>query len=92
MSDDQGLIAVQIKCVPEDYKVSYLIKEKVDVHGGEGEEPKTTSVLTRVTNANLLKKPVATRTRPRPYAYLLPSDAHKAVDYSRGTTSLWKFF
>jgi len=45
-----------------------------------GEKPKTKRVITEVTNADLLKKPVATKTRPRPYAYILPSDAKKAVD------------
>ena len=37
-------------------------------------------IITEVTNADLLKKPVATKTRPRPYAYILPSDAKKAID------------
>ena len=62
----RGLIPVQMKYVPEDYKVSYLISEN--------------NVITKVTNGDLLKKPVATKTRPRPYAYILPSDARTAVD------------
>ena len=45
-----------------------------------GEEPSTERIITEVTNADLLKKPVATKTRPRPYAYILPSDAKKAID------------
>lgn len=45
-----------------------------------GEEPRTKTIITEVTNADLLKKPVATKTRSRPYAYILPSDAKKAID------------
>jgi hypothetical protein len=33
-----------------------------------------------VTGARLMKKPVATRLRPRPWAYVLPRDAEDAVD------------
>jgi hypothetical protein len=44
------------------------------------EEPSFERVITEVTNADLLKKPVATKTRARPYAYILPSDAQKAID------------
>lgn len=44
------------------------------------EEPSTERLITEVTNADLLKKPVATKTRPRPYAYLLPHDADKAIE------------
>ncbi|MBN1545479.1 MAG: DUF2817 domain-containing protein, partial [Syntrophaceae bacterium] len=45
-----------------------------------GEEPGTERITIKVTDADLLKKPVATRTRARPYAYILPSDAKKAID------------
>jgi hypothetical protein len=45
-----------------------------------GEEPSFERIVTEVTNADLLKKPVATKIRPRPYAYLLPPDAQKAID------------
>ncbi|NIT87217.1 MAG: hypothetical protein GWN82_10185, partial [Gemmatimonadetes bacterium] len=34
----------------------------------------------RVTGARLMKKPVATRLRDRPWAYLLPRDAEDAVE------------
>ncbi len=43
-------------------------------------EPSIERIITKVTNANLIKKPVATKTRPRPYAYILPSEASKAID------------
>jgi len=44
------------------------------------DEPRIERKVSKVTNADLLKKPVATRTRPRPYAYILPRDAKKAVN------------
>jgi hypothetical protein len=58
-----------------------------------GEEPRTKSIITEVTNADLLKKPVATKTRPRPYAYILPSGAQKSyrpakdAQHHRGSSS-----
>jgi len=76
----QGQIPVQMTYVPEDYKVSYLLSEEVEIPGRNGEEPGTKRIITQVTNADLLKKPVDTKTRPRPYAYILPSDAKKAID------------
>lgn len=51
---------------------------KPGVKSGEGSSTKR--IITKVTDADLLKKPVATKTRPRPYAYILPSDATKAID------------
>jgi hypothetical protein len=69
-----------MKYVPEDYKVSYLISEEVEIPGDDPEEPATERIITRVTNAALIKKPVATKTRPRPYAYILPAGAHEAID------------
>ncbi len=44
------------------------------------DKPSAGRIVTKITDAELLKKPVATRTRPRPYAYLLPSDAKQAID------------
>ncbi|MCU0473635.1 MAG: hypothetical protein MUC93_09755 [Bacteroidales bacterium] len=44
------------------------------------EEPSVGRISTKITGADLLKKPVATNTRPRPYAYLLPHNAVKAID------------
>ncbi len=45
-----------------------------------GKKPSTGRIITKITGADLLKKPVATKTRPRPYAYILPSNAKKAID------------
>jgi len=47
------------------------------------EEPSIGRIITKITDADLLKKPVATKTRPRPYAYILPSEAKKAIDLLR---------
>ena len=44
------------------------------------DKPSIERKISKVTNANLLKKPVSTRTRPRPYAYILPSNAKKAIE------------
>jgi len=44
------------------------------------QKPSTGRTITKITDADLLKKPVATKTRPRPYAYILPSGATKAID------------
>jgi hypothetical protein len=66
----EGEIAVQMRTGPKDYKVSYLIAEG---RGGERE-------LIQVTGAELRIQPVPTKTRPRPYAYLLEPRALKAVE------------
>lgn len=47
---------------------------------GPDEEPSVGRISTKITGADLLKKPVATKTRPRPYAYLLPHNAVKAIE------------
>jgi peroxiredoxin len=44
------------------------------------DKPSIKRKVSKVTNADLLKKPVATRTRPRPYAYILPSASQKAIN------------
>lgn len=60
---------------PEDYPVSYTL-----IRGPGRNSPPDTPVDTiEVTGAKLMKKPVATKLRPRPYAYLLPRDAVDAV-------------
>jgi len=60
---------------PEDYTVDYTI-----ITGGGRNDPPDTPVDTvEVTGAQLMKKPIATKTRPRPWAYLLPRDAVDAV-------------
>jgi len=66
----QGDLTVQMSTGPKDYKVSYDIAE------GRGAERQ----IIRVTGAELRIHPVPTKTRPRPYAYILEARAYKAVD------------
>ncbi len=66
-----GEIPVQMEYEPEDYKVSY------EIPISPSDENMS---LVRITNADLLKKPVITKSRPRPYAYLLEAKALKAVE------------
>ncbi|MGD2122860.1 MAG: M14 family zinc carboxypeptidase [Gemmatimonadota bacterium] len=73
--EPRGEIAVEMEYGPEDYTVDYTI-----ITGGGRRDPPGTPVDTiEVTGAQLLKKPIATKLRPRPYAYLLPRDAVDAV-------------
>ena len=66
-----GQIAVEMEYEAEDELVSYEI-----VTGGDGEPEE----VVQVTGARLMKKPVATRLRDRPWAYVLPRDAEDAVE------------
>ena len=77
----RGEVAVEMEYVAEDYPVSYEIVVEEGGEGGEGGERGEGAVerVVQVTGARLMKKPVATRTRPRPWAYLLPRDAVDAV-------------
>jgi dipeptidyl-peptidase 4 len=78
-AEPRGEIAVEMEYAPEDYLVSYTFIRG----GGRGADPDTPVDTIEVTGAQLLKKPVATRTRPRPWAYLLPRDAVDAVGMLR---------
>jgi len=69
-SEPSGEVVVQMDVEPEAERVDYLV--------GDGE-----GGVVQVTGAPIYKRPVATRTRPRPYAYLLPRDAVEAVDLIR---------
>ena len=70
-----GDVAVEMEYAAEDYPVSYDL-----VRGGGRNAPPGTPVDTiHVTGARLMKKPVATKLRPRPWAYVLPRDAEDAV-------------
>ena len=70
-----GEIAVEMEYAAEDYAVDYLL-----VRGGGSDGGSTTPIDTiEVTGARLMKKPVATKLRTRPWAYLLPRDAEDAV-------------
>jgi len=74
-AEPRGEVAVQMEYAPEDYLVDYT----VITGGGRFADPDTPVDTIEVTGAQLLKKPVATETRPRPWAYLLPRDAVDAV-------------
>jgi hypothetical protein len=66
-AEPRGELAVMMDYGAEDYRVDYLL-----VRG----DPADTI---EVRNARLMKKPLATRLRPRPWAYVLPRDAVGAV-------------
>lgn len=64
----QGEIPVEETHEPDDFRVSYRIQH-----------PEREGELLEVEDAEIVKKPVATRTRSRPFAYVLPPDAVEAV-------------
>lgn len=70
-----GEVAVQQEYEAEEETVEYdiVVGDWRDLE--EGEEPE----LMTVTDGLLMKRPVATATRERPWAYLLPRDAEAAV-------------
>ena len=70
----RGELAVMMDYEAEDYPVDYLL-----VRGGGRGAGATPEDTIEVRGARLMKKPVATRLRPRPWAYLLPRDAVDAV-------------
>ncbi|MDX1646063.1 MAG: M14 family zinc carboxypeptidase [Longimicrobiales bacterium] len=70
-AEPRGQIAVEMEYEAEEEPVSYEI-----VTGGDGEPEDTV----QVTGARLMKRPVATRLRDRPWAYTLPRDAEDAVE------------
>ena len=77
-----GEIPIQMTIGPKDYKVSYEI---AILPGGrrEGEtreEANRRRQIVKITGADLIIEPVITKTRPRPYAYILEARAHKAIE------------
>jgi hypothetical protein len=64
-----GSVAVEMEYAAEDDLVGYEIVRD----GASGEE------VVQITDARLMKKPVATLLRDRPWAYVLPRDAEDAV-------------
>jgi hypothetical protein len=70
-----GDITVEMEYAAEDYLVSYDLV----TNGGRGSDPNEPVEIERITGASLMKKPVATKTRPRPWAYILPRVAVDAV-------------
>ncbi len=74
-AEPRGEVAVEMEYTAEDYPVSYQL-----VQGrGPGADPDEPVDTIHVTGARLIKKPVATKLRARPWAYLLPRDATDAV-------------
>jgi hypothetical protein len=74
-TEPRGEITVEMEYVPENYTVDYTVITGM----GRNVPPGTPVDTIEVTGAQLLKKPVATKTRPRPWAYILPRDAVDAV-------------
>jgi hypothetical protein len=70
-AEPRGQIAVNMEYAAEEYPVDYTL-----VRGGQGDG---TADTIEVRDARLMKRPVATRLRPRPWAYVLPRDAADAV-------------
>lgn len=69
----EGDVVVDMRYAPEDRRVTYEIGQ------GQGDDRR----IVQVTSDSLMKKPVPTLTRERPYAYVLPRDAVAAVDMLR---------
>lgn len=69
----EGNVVVEMEYGPEERRVSY------EIAVGQGDQRR----IVPVQNAQLIKKPVALKTRARPYAYLLPRDAVDAVEMLR---------
>jgi hypothetical protein len=65
----QGDVPVTMEYGPQDRRVDYKIAV------GEGADRR----IIQVRNALLMSRPIATKTRPRPFAYILPRDAVAAV-------------
>ena len=71
----RGEVTVEMRYEAEDYPVTYELVE----NGGRGTDPTQPVESRTIENGRLMKKPVAVRTRPRPWAYLVPRDAVDAV-------------
>ena len=66
--EPRGEIPVEETAEPEDFRVTYRVPH-----------PERDEELLEVEDAEIVKRPVATRTRARPYAYVLPPTATEAV-------------
>ena len=63
-------VPIEVAYLPEAGPVTYLLPE----------EPGDTGPVREIQSDSLMKVPVTTLSRPRPWAYLLPPDAEAAVD------------
>jgi len=66
--DPRGEVAIETEYEPEDRTIEYLLAV------GEDRE------VIRVRSDSLMKRPVATVSRPRPWAYVVPRDARSAIE------------
>jgi len=71
-SQAEGEIPVREEMVADDFRVSYEIQ-----NSGDSER------TIKVENAEIIKKPMGTEFRDRPWAYVLPPHAYDAVDMLR---------
>ncbi len=69
----QGTVPIDVEYAPEEEPVTYLI-----FRGPEDDRE-----IIEIQSDSLMKRPVATLTRLRPWAYLLPPDAEDAVELLR---------
>lgn len=69
----EGEIPVRMRYDPEPYTVTYQLLTG----------PPDARQIVTVTSDSLMKRPVPTQLRPRPYAYLLPREAVDAVEMLR---------
>lgn len=69
-AEPRGDVVIEMEYTAEDYTVDYEIVRESE----SGEEE-----IVQVTDARIMKKPVVLKTRPRPWAYVLPRDAVDAV-------------
>lgn len=74
-NEPYGDVTVEMRYEAEDWPVTY---EYVP-NGGRGTNPAEPVETQLVENGRIIKKPVAVRTRTRPWAYTLPRDAVDAV-------------
>lgn len=72
-STPTGEVPIEVVYAPEDEPVEYLI----GVGSGADRE------IVAVQSDSLMKRPVVTLSRPRPWAYVLPRDAEDAVELLR---------
>ncbi len=71
----EGQITVEQTYGPEDFSVTYQVRERRPSR----ENPREEIPYATVTSDSLMQKPVPTLQRDRAYAYLLPRDALEAV-------------
>ena len=65
-----GDIPVQMKYGPEDWKVSYELAIG----------PRDDRKIVNISGADIIKKPIVTKSRKRPYAYILEKKAIKSIE------------